>query len=91
MIPTFIAKQQELKPEMAHIQNVGKELKQLQEEFGVVIKQVPPMATTSFMSRRGSQAKQYDIITNQIRNNRISKFTYRQQSQASIRAQSRQA
>jgi len=38
MIPKFIAKQQELKPEYEHIKNVGKELEQLKQEFGVVIK-----------------------------------------------------
>ena len=64
MIPQYIAKQQELKPEYDHIKNVGRELKQLKEEFGVVIKQTPAQATTSFMNRRGSQARQYDLITN---------------------------
>ena len=70
MIPKFIAKQQELKPEYEHIKNVGKELEQLKQEFGVVIKQAPSQATTSFMNRKGSQARDYEKITNKIRENR---------------------
>lgn len=57
MIPHYIAKQQELKPEYEHIKNIGRELQQLKEEYGVVIKQAPAQATTSFMNRRGSQAR----------------------------------
>ena len=71
MIPSFIAKQQELQPQYEHIKSVGRELKELKEEFNVVIKQAKPQATTSFMARRGSQAKQYELITNQIRHNRL--------------------
>lgn len=54
MIPQFIARQQELQPEYEHIKNVSRELKQLKEEYGVVIKHAPSQATTSFMNRRGS-------------------------------------
>jgi hypothetical protein len=45
----------------------------IKEEFGVVIKQAKPQAITGFMSRRGSQAKQYEMITSQMRINRIQK------------------
>jgi hypothetical protein len=38
MIPHYIAKQQELQPEYEHIKNIGRELKMLKEEYGVVIK-----------------------------------------------------
>jgi hypothetical protein len=54
MIPQYIARQQELKPEYEHIKSVGRELKQLKEEYGVVIRQAASKATTSFMNRRGS-------------------------------------
>lgn len=77
MIPIFIAKQQELQPEYEHIKNVGRELNKLKEEYGVVIKQAPSQATTSFMNRRGSQARQYELITSQMRNNRISRMMYK--------------
>jgi len=71
MIPTYIAKQAELKPEYEHIKNVGKELRQLQQEFNVEeMKQAPPQATTSFMNRRGSQAIKYDELTSQMRSKR---------------------
>ena len=42
MIPQFIAIQEELKPQHEHIKNVGKELKELQKEFGVKMRQVNP-------------------------------------------------
>lgn len=43
MIPFFQANLEELKPEYEHIKNVGKELNQLKEDFGVIpIRQVPP-------------------------------------------------
>lgn len=58
MIPHYIAKQNELIPEYQHIRNVGKELQQLKQEYGVKDLQVAPsQATTSFMNRRGSQAR----------------------------------
>jgi hypothetical protein len=88
MIPTFIAKQQELQPEYEHIKNVSRELKQLKEEYGVVIRHAPSQATTSFMNRRGSQARQYELITSQIRHNRVKKYEYKadQKQQMSVTA-----
>lgn len=83
MIPQYIANIQELQPEYEHIKNVGRELKQLKEEYGVVIKQAPSQATTSFMNRRGSQARQYELITSQIRTNRLQKMMQRQERQVS--------
>jgi len=61
MIPTFVAIQEELKPQYEHIKEVGRELEQLRTDFNVSkIKQVKPEKTTSFMPRKGSQAVEYD-------------------------------
>ena len=49
------------------------------------------MATTGFMTRRGSQAKQYELITNQIRNNRLQKQHDRASQKPQARSTSRQS
>lgn len=71
MIPHFKQQQEDLEPEFEQLRHVRQELKQLQQEYGCEVRQVQPKATTSFMTRRGSQAKQYEMITSQMRHNRL--------------------
>ena len=82
MIPQYIQQQEELKPEFEQLKHVRQELKQLQEEYGAPVRHVQPKATTSFMTRRGSQAKQYEMITNQMRHNRMQRQMERSQEKS---------
>ena len=64
----FKEKQEELQPQYDHLKNLGKQLKQIRTDYKIEPqKSVPPQAATSFMNRRGKQAKQYTQTTEALR------------------------
>lgn len=78
MIPQYIQKQNELRPQYEHIKEVGKQLNDLRTEYNIKkIKQMKPEMVTSFMPLRGSRAKEYEEIREIVRDKRATLYPMR--------------
>jgi hypothetical protein len=51
LIPQYIQRQKELRPQYEHIRQVGQELKHLKKEYNIAdVRQAKPLQVTSFMT-----------------------------------------
>lgn len=72
LIPQYVQKQKELKPQYEHIKQVGEELKQIKKDYNIAdVKQAKPLQYTSFMTLTGNQLKEYELKTKVTREKRL--------------------